>query len=207
MNFTSRKVLVMRHATAANTTNVIYSNLPGFPLGELGRRQAEEAGRFLSATPLRYIITSGRERTRETAAIVAALNPGKPKVVVDDQFRDIDLGGWAGKIDWEDWHNRREVYWDKQIRGEAGMESPAQVQNRVKQAFEKYIQLFPTGNILFVSHGDPITFLFQALEGQMPEPEKRYGVARASVFEIELKRGAVSIRRVFSPTVTPSGAA
>lgn len=204
MNFSNRKIFVMRHATAVNQTNVIYSNLPGFPLSELGRRQAEEAGRFLSATPLQLIISSGRERTRETAEIVAKLNSGQPKLLVDDRLKDIDLGGWAAKIGWDDWHQRRELYWDKQVRGEAGMESPITVQHRMKQVFENYLELFPTANILFVSHGDPITFLFEALEGRTLAPLKHhYGISRASVFEVRLDEGVAKIRQIFVPLTKP----
>ena len=196
----------MRHATAVNQTNVIYSNLPGFPLSDLGRRQAEEAGRFFNATPLQFIITSGRERARETAGIVARLNSGQPKVIVDDRIRDVGLGALSAKIDWGDWNNHREAYWQKQISGEGGMESPVAIQNRMKEAFEEYVTHFPTANILFVSHGDPITFLFEVLKQAVPTMRSvsRYHIGRANVFEVKPGRPVV-INKAFEPMTAGFG--
>jgi len=201
MNLSKRKIFVMRHATVQNPTDMIYSNLPGFPLSELGRRQAEEAGHFLSATPLQFIFTSGRERTRETAEIVARLNPGRPQVIVDDRLRDMGLGEKAGKIPFTDWKANRETYWQKQINGEDGMESPVRVQSRMTEVWNHIIADYPTGNVLLVSHAGPLTILLASLMGQalLSTSEKVYGIGRATVFEVE-PTSPVQIKKIFDPT-------
>ncbi|MFA5009880.1 MAG: histidine phosphatase family protein [Patescibacteria group bacterium] len=201
MNLTNRKILVMRHAAVQNPTDMVYSNLPGFPLSALGRRQAEEAGRFLSTTPLAAIFTSGRERAQETAGIVAKLNIGHPQVIVNDDLRDMDLGEYTNKIPFDDWKANRGMYWKMQLRGDGVMETPSQVQYRVMAAWQKIISdQSAAGNILIVSHGGALTILMTSLRAEELKStgEANCGIGKANVFEVELGR-PIRIKKIFEP--------
>jgi broad specificity phosphatase PhoE len=196
-----RKLFVMRHAAVQNPADTVYSNLPGFPLSELGREQAREAGQFLSRYHLDVVITSGRERARETAQIVAEANPGNPKVIVDENLRDSGLGTYVAKISFADWNARRKRYWQKQLQGEGGMESPHQIQERVMGTWGRVLRDYPTANILFVSHAGPLAILLESLERRdlRPASEAGYGIGKADVLEIEIGP-PFRIRKVFEPT-------
>lgn len=66
-----REVLLVRHGqSTANATGVWQGQLD-FPLSELGRRQAEEAGRALEGVKLCGVYTSPLARAFETATILA----------------------------------------------------------------------------------------------------------------------------------------
>jgi len=200
MALADRKLFAMRHGAVQNPADTVYSNLPGFPLSELGREQAREAGLFLSQYRLDVIITSGRERARETAQIVAETNPGNPKVIVDENLRDNDLGTYAAKIPFGDWNARRKDYWQKQLHGEGGMESPYSVQERVMRSWNKMLGDYPAANILFISHGSPLTILLESLESKdlRPSSEAGYGISKANIVEIEIGP-PVRIKKIFGP--------
>ena len=190
----------MRHAAVLNPTDMVYSNLAGFPLSEAGRKQAREAADWLRTTPLTRIFTSGRERARETAAIVAGLNSGCPAIEIDEDLRDMGLGEYSNRIRFDDWKAHRNEYWEKQLRGEGGMESPVQVQQRMMRAWHRIVTDYPTGNILIVSHAGPITTLLSGLEtkGLESRHEVDYHIGKANIVEVELG-ASVRIRRVFEP--------
>lgn len=185
----------------------MYGNLSGFPLNELGVQQAEEAGRWLGQYSLSRVIASPRERTRETAEIIARLNPGQPEIIIDERLRDIDLGTLTGEISMEEFHRRRQAYWQRQAIGDDGMEAPMITQARMLEIFLEFTRQFPTDNLLFVSHADPMAFLFQGLTDQPLQPsaasewqasDRRIG--KANIFEITLSPQVI-IKKVFSPTI------
>ncbi len=67
----SREVLLVRHGqSTANATGVWQGQLD-FPLSELGRRQAEEAGRALKGVKLSGVYASPLSRAFQTATILA----------------------------------------------------------------------------------------------------------------------------------------
>jgi probable phosphoglycerate mutase len=86
----------VRHgATQANLAGLRCGGDLDLPLTETGRRQAETAARNVAARMPRVglIITSDLQRTRETAAIIAAALRGTP-IVVEPDLRERSLGDW-----------------------------------------------------------------------------------------------------------------
>src|SRR5437588_218171 len=73
---TATTVFVVRHAHVHNPRDILYGRLPRFRLSEDGRRQARDAARFLSVRPVSAIYTSPLLRARQTAYIIAELQPG-----------------------------------------------------------------------------------------------------------------------------------
>ena len=96
MRYTFRVILfLVRHALTPVTGSVLIGRLPGYPLSEKGREQAEATGKRLAGAPLKAIYSSPMERCVETAAAVAAHH--KLKVQTMDDLAEIDYGTWQGR--------------------------------------------------------------------------------------------------------------
>jgi broad specificity phosphatase PhoE len=72
MNDDITVVHLLRHGEVSNPRGVLYGRLPGFHLSEDGRLMAKAAAEFLSGRDVTLVLSSPLERTRETAAPVAA---------------------------------------------------------------------------------------------------------------------------------------
>jgi probable phosphoglycerate mutase len=82
-------------ATGSETVDIDLPD-PLVPLSERGRGQAEGVGRWLAGLTLDErpdtVITSPYRRAHETATIASALLDDAPPVLVDERFRDRELG-------------------------------------------------------------------------------------------------------------------
>lgn len=86
----------VRHgATAANLAGLRCGGDLDVPLTDIGRQQGIDAGRRIAqlAPSVGVIVTSDLQRTRETAALIAASLPGVP-VVIEPAFAERRLGEW-----------------------------------------------------------------------------------------------------------------
>lgn len=199
----SGKIFLMRHAEPHNPNNVMYGNLPGFLLNNIGINQAEEAGQFMNQYNLDLIVTSDFERTIQTGEIVAKNNPGHPQVKQDHRLREIGIDEWQGKITISEWENNRMDYWQKQCEAKLNVEYPRDAQVRVAEAFNEYIQKYPDKNILFISHGDPLSFLIELLmdEELSPNPKASSGkIEKANIWEVTMQP-KITIKKIFKPSI------
>jgi 2,3-bisphosphoglycerate-dependent phosphoglycerate mutase len=92
----SSHLLFVRHgATEANLAGVRCGGDLDVPLTDFGRRQAAEAGLKIRELriPVGFIVTSGLQRTRESAAIISRLLGGVD-VVIEPDFAERHLGEW-----------------------------------------------------------------------------------------------------------------
>ena len=191
----------MRHADPENPDDLMYGNLPGFPLSELGKRQANEAAQFMRQYKLDVIVASGLERASQTGEIIAEANPGHPQVINDARLRDLGIDAWEGKITKTEFSKyKRAEYWQRQLANEPGIENPQDTQKRVRQAFIGYLAEYPDKNILFVSHFDSLIFLIEELLGQplhyaLDIPPGK--IRKADIMEVELN--PISINKIFHP--------
>ena len=192
------RIFIIRHGAVENPSDLLYSRLPGYHLNELGRSQAREAGSFMSKIPLDVIIASSLERAQETAQIITGLNPNHPAIVTDDRVTDADFGEYTGAISVKEFDNHREHYWQLQLAGQDGMESPQAIADRMYVALTELAERYRDKNILIVSHGDPIAFLLETIQGQAltPAAEVNYP-KKASIFEIDLAAGQT--HNIFTP--------
>ena len=199
-----KRIFVMRHATPHNPQGVVYGDLPGFPLSDKGKRQAKEAGEFLSNIKLDLVVTSPLERTSETAHVVTDLNDGDPKIIVENDLKDINFGVYQGKLKVSDKEKDRERYWKEQLEETNGFESPLKIKDRVIDLFKSIIDSHPDDSVLFVSHAGPMAFLFQTLKGNELKPDAishfPYGITQASIWEIILEP-KIKITKLFEPTI------
>lgn len=202
----SRNILVMRHADVYDNPGgkrVLYGNLPGYWLTQLGIRQARAAGDFLrDLCKLDIVVSSPLERTRQTSEIVIVRNNGNPELLLEEELRDIGVTPWEGEVLREDWTANRERHWQQQLdQSIEDLEHPKAMQERALRAFRKHVDQHQDANILFVSHGDIICFLLQHFANEPQEPLVNYhrGVNKASVFGIDSGPPAV-ITKLYEPT-------
>jgi broad specificity phosphatase PhoE len=89
-------VLLLRHGETALNVSGALRGLVDVPLSAQGRIEAQRlAERIAAEYSLSAVYSSPLRRARETAEAVAA--PAGLTVEIDDRFRDVDYGAWAGK--------------------------------------------------------------------------------------------------------------
>jgi isoleucyl-tRNA synthetase len=91
---------VCRHGEADSNAKGIMSALPENPhhLTEKGKKQAGEAGKWLSNKKIDLIICSPFQRTKETASIIAKkIGLDSKNIIVEKRIGEINTGTWNGK--------------------------------------------------------------------------------------------------------------
>ncbi len=83
-----KKLFLVRHGTVHNPNNVIYRRLPGYVLGDQGRREAAQASLFLAAEPMEVIWHSPLERAVETAELINIHH--RAPLVVEERIHEWD---------------------------------------------------------------------------------------------------------------------
>ncbi len=158
---------LVRHGEVDNPHHIVYADLPGYRLSARGRRQAAAAADRLASAPIAAVVTSPLERAVETAAILAA--PHRLAPVADEALFEWRLGSrWAGTR-WEDLPDRfpgeLEHYLQQPDTIPAAPESLQDVGARVAAAVTRWRAQIPDGELVFVSHQDPIQAGRRALTG------------------------------------------
>lgn len=197
-----RRIFIMRHAQPDNPNNVVYGDLPGFGLNETGISQAKEAGEFMKNTPIDLIVTSNLDRAIQTGHLVGDLNSNQPSYIIDPRLRDNHMGELSGKITLEEYEANWQGYWEIRSKGISGTETPMATQARMIESFNEHTSRHPDKNILFVSHGDPIAFLVEALTSTLLEPSypSNY-LKKASICEV-FYDAPTKVDLIFEPHVS-----
>lgn len=147
---------LVRHGDYALLGRVLAGRTAGHSLSEAGAAQAEAVAAALAGLPILAVISSPLERTRETAAPIAA-RLGLP-VDFDDDLLEIDFGEWTGRTfdslrAWEGWPTFNRFRSTARI---PGGESMLAVQARSVAAIVRLREMYPNGHVVIVSHGDVI---------------------------------------------------
>ena len=160
---TSRKkptlVLMVRHGRTPTTGQVLPGRATGLHLGDEGVAQAERAAQRIAALgrgKVKAVYASPMERTRETAAPIAAALGHKVKV--ERGLLEADFGGWTGRK-LGDLYKKPE--WEQVQKYPSGFRFPdgesfPEMQQRMVGALNKLVAAHPGQTIVAVSHADPI---------------------------------------------------
>jgi probable phosphomutase (TIGR03848 family) len=89
-------VLIVRHGLTAATGTALSGRTPGIPLDDRGRAQAAAVAERLSGVRLDAIVSSPLERCAQTAAAIAAKQPGI-EVQTDERVIEVGYGDWTGQ--------------------------------------------------------------------------------------------------------------
>ncbi len=151
-------VHLVRHGEVTNPDNLVYGSLPGFGLSTLGLEQARKVGRYLGPRPLVAIWSSPLERSLRTAEEIAARS-GVPVRV------DSNLTEWALSDRWKghSWASlstsfpgELEAYLDHPGHLGFSPESLEELADRMSAVSKRLDLEHPHGDVVLVSHQDPI---------------------------------------------------
>lgn len=151
-------VHLVRHGEVDNPDHLVYSDLPGFGLSPFGVEQARRVGRYLGARPVVAIWSSPLERALRTAEEIAG-RTGVP-VKVDSGLTEWRITNrWKGQT-WRDLPHVRpgelEAYLESPDDLPFAEESLAQLADRVAATARRLDEQHPHGDVVIVSHQDPI---------------------------------------------------
>lgn len=160
-------IYLLRHGEVENPLEVVYADLPGFHLSATGRAQAAATARHLAGAPLVAVVASPLARAAETASIVAV--PHRMSVTIDEQLTEWRLARrWAG-VRWselpEAFPGELEAYLADPSHLPFSPESLMDLGNRIVTSVESWRRRLPDGDLLFVSHQDPIHAATRRLTG------------------------------------------
>ena len=162
-----RTIHLIRHGEVRNPDHVVYADLDGFGLSDLGNKQALATAERLASRPLAAIVHSPLQRAVETAAAIATRHD--VAVEADDRLTEWKVGArWAGIV-WEDLPHRRpgelEAYLDHPTELPFSPEPLSTVAARVAAAIAAAMVRYPDGEVAFVAHQDPVQAAHLALTG------------------------------------------
>lgn len=154
----SALVHLVRHGEVTNPGNVVYGSLPGFGLSTLGVEQARKVGRYLGPRAVVAIWSSPLERSLRTAEEIASRS-GVPVRVDPDLTEWRMIERWMGET-WTGVRDRfpgeLEAYLDHPGSLDFAPESLSDLADRVASVARRLDAEHPHGDVVIVSHQDPI---------------------------------------------------
>jgi probable phosphomutase (TIGR03848 family) len=184
-------ILLVRHGHTPTTGKLLPGRARGLHLSDHGRAQAQAvAERLGELTKLDAVYSSPLERTRETAAPIAAAHG--LKVQVDRGLLEADIGEWTG---WELKKAAKTPEWKTVQRRPSGFrfpdgESMAEMQVRMTNTLDRLRARHPGGTIVVVSHADPIKAAAVDALGSHLDQFQRISISPCSVTAIVYGEGA-----------------
>ena len=174
--------LLIRHAEHVEFDRCLSGRRAGVALSEQGRAQAAALGRRLAGAGITRVECSPLERTRDTAAAIAAA-AGLPAPTVVAALIEIDMGAWSGRaLDsfgddpaWRAWNA---------ARGTAripGGESMAEAQARIVAHLRTVAATGEGQVVAVVSHSDMIRAVVAEVLGLPLDNLLRFDIEPASV--------------------------
>jgi probable phosphomutase (TIGR03848 family) len=175
-------LLFVRHGHTPTTGKVLPGRARGLHLSDDGRAQAEaDAGRIAGLKTVDAVYSSPLERTRETAAPIAAARG--LKVRTDKGLLEADIGEWTGR---ELKAVRKLPEWKTVQQHPSGFRFPGgesflDIQSRMVAAVDRLRAAHPGGTVVAVSHADPIKAAVAHALGTHLDQFQRFAVSPCSV--------------------------
>jgi probable phosphoglycerate mutase len=191
-------LLLIRHGeTPAVAKGIMAGRMPGVPLNEKGRGQAEAVAQALAKAPIKFIYSSPMERAQETAAYLAKLLD--LPVLDAPGINETDIGAWTGRSVKQ---CARTKLWKvvQNTPGEMrfpGGESFAEIQVRAAAELRAIAERHPEELVACFSHADIIR-LAAAHFLEMPlNAFQRLGIDTCSITVVHIsKEGRVALPRI-----------
>jgi len=163
------RIVLVRHGQSTYNAHGRLQGQTDTPLSDVGRAEAEALRPFLPR--FEQVITSDLQRASETAALL-----GHPGARRDARWREIDLGGWAGRLVSEFPDEQEGAWRGGPLHADDG-ESWGQFVARVGGALDELAQA--GGEWLVVCHGGAIRAALSHVTGA--DPRTVIGPANTSV--------------------------
>jgi broad specificity phosphatase PhoE len=161
------EIILARHGETEWNKEEIFRGRADIDLNEVGMRQAELLGEYLSGEEIDFVYSSPLKRAVRTAKAIA--DRQKLEVNIVPNLNDISFGEWEGKPVKEVKEKDPELYQDwldtpEQVRVTGG-ESLEDVRGRAFSFVEDAVMRCGEGRIVFVSHRVVNKVLILALLG------------------------------------------
>ena len=174
-------LLLVRHGSHGLLGRVLAGRMPGIGLSAAGRAEAERTAAMLAGRGITRVISSPLERTRETAAAVAAR--AGCAVELAAEVVELDCGSWTGadfaKLPedphWHRWNGERATC---RMPGGEGM---ADVQERALGLVARLAAEPGDSTVALVTHSDVVKAVVMAALGLSLDRHDRLAVDPASV--------------------------
>jgi broad specificity phosphatase PhoE len=173
--------LLVRHAAHVHLDRRLSGRMPGVALSAAGHAQASALARGLAGERIDRIVCSPLERTRDTAAAIAAARGASPPAPIDALI-EIDMGDWTGAAfadlggaEWDAWNC---------ARGSAripGGETMAEAQARIVGWLQAVAVADEGATVVVVTHSDMIKAAVAHALGLPLDHLLRFDIGPASV--------------------------
>lgn len=169
------KLQLVRHAeSTANVLRILNTAMPGPPLTENGRAQAQALAEQLAAEPVVAVYCSVAVRAQQTAAPVAAWHGLEVQVI--EGVHEVFVGDLEdrGDPDGIDAYARVFLPWTlgelghSMPNGESGLQVRDRFCEAVAQVRAKHEQEHPDGTVVLVSHGGAMRLCAELLADNVP---------------------------------------
>ena len=191
---------LVRHGVTSHTGHKLSGWMPDVHLTDEGRAQAEAAAELLSHIELDAVYSSPIDRTRQTAAVIAA-RQGLP----------VRTRRTIGEVEYGKWTNRslkvlaRQKLWGVVQRWPSAARFPdgetlREVQSRALAEVEKIREQHLRDSVCIVSHGDVIKLVLAHFLGVHIDLFQRIVITPGSVSGVTLHSEGP---RVLSMNVSP----
>lgn len=147
---------LIRHATHDLVDRTLAGRMIDVELNAEGKRQAEALAHDLARERITRVVSSPRQRARQTAEPISAVL--RLPLTVAAQLDEHDAGLWAGRGFGELAHDPQWRLWNER-RGATrppGGESMAELQKRIISYLDALAARYPDETIALVSHAEPI---------------------------------------------------
>lgn len=176
-------IWLARHGEVHNPTGLLYGRLPRMRLSVEGERQARAVADSLAERPLHAIYSSPMLRARRTAGFILEQHPSLERVRITRDLQEVRTA-WQGepletleKINWDFYSNPRHP----------DDETLVHIHDRMHRWLERVLRRHPDGEVVGVSHGDPILILVGTLRGiplDSPDLFPRPYIPTATVYRL-----------------------
>ncbi len=146
------QITFVRHGQVYNPERVVYGRLPGFPLSELGERQAQAAAEALRDTPVAAVFSSPLLRAQQTARILLAERPEGP-LYTSEALNEVRFF-----FEGQPLVTMLSRNWDLYSDVDPAYEQPADIIARAREFLAQVRREYAGQHVVAVSHGDVIAF-------------------------------------------------
>ena len=179
----------VRHGEVQNPNDLAYGSLPGYGLSNVGRKQVSAAAQVLMGRgPFSALYASPLQRAQESAAILS--EHLRLTVQTDRLLIETSLGSYQG---------RPFAELPKPLINEdasrEGVESAGSIRARIL-AWAKAVSSESSGNLVAVSHRDPIAVALLHWQGKGIEDLPTFDLHTGGVYEVRLEQGEAQVENL-----------
>jgi len=187
---------LIRHAQKSADPDLLTSRSPGVTLPPYGHEQAEALAAALSRLTVARLLCSPLQRAVETATPFSR-STGLT-IETEEAFNEMDFGEWTNRrcSELEAVPAWREFNAHRSQERTPGGEGMADVQQRFVAGIEAAGAKQPTGDLVIISHEDPIKSALLHFLNTSLDHWQRLTVAPASISTILIEGATATILRV-----------